>query len=1063
MSNFNEYFRNHGCEIIVNRFFNNTDIYNPKVKITSLNYSFVDEPPMPASYYIENELTASHKVRLEYTTSDSDEIKYSEFEIPMEIDGAFIIEGAYRIATNKLGSDYDCRIKMSGTGDYIINFDYDRRYDISKRVLKIKKINLDLGISDKSIEIKFEDLDSVSEEQKELLKLSEKQQKKFMIKLDLDYKPEYISQKLIQDCLNFGDDRAKDLIIDKTIESVSEGFMQYIFRSNNGRNYFSARSRITAHFTKYSKLQDQITAITTLAFRYFKGSADKGKGDTSLQVPPGVNAINLESLSSKITIPESVAYNATMSDLIDIADTPINNNTNLQNSMTISTHVTDDKVLFDVYDKNFQKITIEYIDYLNSKVCASEFVDYDNLQLKPNTDNMVEVKYRMRRKMVPVEEIELIDLHPDYRLSSTTRRIPFINYTDSVRISMGTSMLKQSIPLVNAQNELVRTGRNEELENNILNEKFNHDEGVVKEINEDKVIIQLKDKDKTKIEIPRRTAIQSINDVSVYTEPKVKVGQIVKKGDIITGAVGLGKETYKAGVNTLVLFSAFFGKVNEDALVISESFANRIASYSIIDLSIDIRTSSCLKWIAPIGTKVKSGSNVVTLFAGRRLDEINKALNEKLGGLFGEDGKNLTEFTEEEHLKVPNNIDEAWVADVMIQENTKAKVPKSIKKPDYTFVRESEKPIHEYMKTKDEDRKKYIYTKFPEYIAADKLRPINLDNKIYKTVYTVRIRLIKRTIGMKGSKITNRYGGKGVVSEVRPDNIMPIMIEKGTGKKYTVEVIMNPYSTINRKISGVLIEAELGQIANRLRDIVDSYKTTKTGQKKIMPLITKYYPGRYDNLSVEEFLNLHESKPIEDVYYFEVGCYSNFSPEKVDEWMNELGLEAQSEILMPESEVTDLSELEENLSPEEYAKAVKQLEGKFVKVDKKLQCGWLTLEELYHIPTYSNKVTTSLQFINGSGAVNYRRDEPILGRGRYRQTGQKIGEMELSVLLSRNATNFIEGSRKDTAREDNQVFLNNMLGLGMTIVDEKGYNQGGSDLKTQIGNMKKKFRIKGQK
>jgi hypothetical protein len=48
--------------------------------------------------------------------------------------------------------------------------------------------------------------------------------------------------------------------------------------------------------------------------------------------------------------------------------------------------------------------------------------------LKPDKDGQVEVKYRMKRKMVPVEEVELIDLHPDYRLSSTTRRIPFVNY-----------------------------------------------------------------------------------------------------------------------------------------------------------------------------------------------------------------------------------------------------------------------------------------------------------------------------------------------------------------------------------------------------------------------------------------------------------------------------------------------------------------------------------------------------------------------------------------------------------------------------------------------------------
>lgn len=111
--------------------------------------------------------------------------------------------------------------------------------------------------------------------------------------------------------------------------------------------------------------------------------------------------------------------------------TPINNNTNLQNSLTVSTHITDDGVLFDVYDKEFKKITIQYIDYLNSKVCASEYVDYKTHTLKPNENGEVEVKYRMKRKMVKADEIDLIDLHPDYRLSSTTRRIPFINSTDS--------------------------------------------------------------------------------------------------------------------------------------------------------------------------------------------------------------------------------------------------------------------------------------------------------------------------------------------------------------------------------------------------------------------------------------------------------------------------------------------------------------------------------------------------------------------------------------------------------------------------------------------------------
>jgi len=200
---------------------------------------------------------------------------------------------------------------------------------------------------------------------------------------------------------------------------------------------------------------------------------------------------------------------------------------------------------------------------------------------------------------------------------------------------------------------------------------------------------------------------------------------------------------------------------------------------------------------------------------------------------------------------------------------------------------------------------------------------------------------------------------------------------------------MNPYSTINRKIAGVLMESSLGLIAHRLYDMVEEYKTTKTGQKKIMPLIKKYYPGRYDNMEVEDFITLHNSKPIEEVYYFNVGCYSEFTPEKVQDMLDDLGLESQSEILMPTEDITDLEELRENLSPEEYEKVVAGMKGKYTKVDRKLQCGWMTLEELYHIPSYSNKVTTSLFGVD----VSYRKDEPILGKGRYRQTGQKIGEI----------------------------------------------------------------------
>ena len=254
------------------------------------------------------------------------------------------------------------------------------------------------------------------------------------------------------------------------------------------------------------------------------------------------------------------------------------------------------------------------------------------------------------------------------------------------------------------------------------------------------------------------------------------------------------------------------------------------------------------------------------------------------------------------------------------------------------------------------------------------------------------------------------------------------------------------------------MESSLGLIAHKLYELVEEYKTTKTGQKKIMPLIQKHYPGRYDNMAVEDFIALHNSKPIEEVYYFNVGSYSDFTPEMIQEWMDDLGIESQSEILMPTEDLTDTEELKKNLSPEEYEKVIAGMKGKYTKVERKLQCGWMTLEELYHIPSYSSKVTSSLFGVD----VSFRRDEPIMGKGRYRETGQQIGEDELKILLSRNVRSYIEAARGNTDREQNQLFLNNLLGLGLTVKTDEGYRQGGSAFRTDIGKLKTKFRLKNQ-
>ena len=1056
MNNFNSFFRNEGAKRLVDLFFRGADTYSKgKKNLTDLKFK-VEEDNFPASYYVENGLTASFRVNLFYTVNYGTEVFTTYFEVPREIDGNFIIDGAYRLGTNYLGNDWDCRINMSKKRNDI-NFDYNRVYDINTGVLTVKRMDPTIGVTERTKLYKLDDIDKVHGMERELLKLTDKQTKKLMIKLDLDYTPYYISKQLIEDCIAYGDDKLKDLIIDKTIESTPASFMKYLTEGKD-KKYWKATTRIASYWVKNGKLPPPpINYITSLCKRYFKGSSDQKKGDNSVSVSTGLNPINMQALTNRIQIPDSVAYNATFADLICIGETPINGNVNKQNALTVSTHIDDNGGIdFDVYDKNFNKITIPYLDYLNQKVVASECVDYDNKRIVPDKDGMVEVKHRLRRKKVPVEEIDLIDLHPDYRLSETVRQIPFINYTDSVRIHMGSSMLKQAIGLPEAERPIVGTGNYEEFQNNVLNEKFRYQEGKVKEITDRAVIIELPDK--RSVEVPRRTAYKSTNDVYVYTEPKVKVGQKVKKGDIITGGVGLNQDSYKTGLNTLVLFHAMFGYVNEDALVVSESYSKRMCSYSLIDVTFDSKYTDSISWIAPIGTKVKSGDTVITYRKAVQLDEVNKALTEKLGGILNE--PDLDIYTVLREIKVPSNIDEAYVSDVMIQMNKNPRAERGLKVPDRKFALTSQKVFDEYQKSKD---RKIIYERYPEYIASDTLRPIsdkNLRDKGPKVVYSIRIRLVKRTNVVVGSKITNRYGGKGVVSKILPDEMMPLMVNKKTGEKKVIEVVMNPYSTIKRKIPSVNMEYLLGNIAYRIHDIVEERKNDKKKKETIMPLLEKYYPGRYTGMDVDEFLKLHDKKKVSDVYYFNVGSYSTkFTPELIDQWAEELGVESQSTILMPTEMVTDMGELKANLSEEEFEKIKKSMKGKYTEVKKPLSAGYMTLLQLYHIPVYSNKSTSSMF----GDDINEHKDSPIMGRGGYREKGQVIEEMSLSAYLSRGAKKFIEQSREEISRQENQNFLNNLLGLGLTVVDEKGYKQGGSSLKERLGDMKVKFRIKNQK
>jgi len=134
----------------------------------------------------------------------------------------------------------------------------------------------------------------------------------------------------------------------------------------------------------------------------------------------------------------------------------------------------------------------------------------------------------------------------------------------------------------------------------------------------------------------------------------------------------------------------------------------------------------------------------------------------------------------------------------------------------------------------------FFYKKFKNLTNPDiKFRSDN--NKEFSNVI-LKLKLLKENKPTKSSKLTNRYGGKGVISKIVPDYLMPIS-EDGT----RAEMCLNPLGIMNRMNLAQIIEVYLTYI---LRKAIKHAKTLENGNdiKYLFGIINEINPDQYEHL-----------------------------------------------------------------------------------------------------------------------------------------------------------------------------------------------------------------------
>ncbi|MDP8908555.1 MAG: DNA-directed RNA polymerase subunit beta, partial [Chloroflexota bacterium] len=176
--------------------------------------------------------------------------------------------------------------------------------------------------------------------------------------------------------------------------------------------------------------------------------------------------------------------------------------------------------------------------------------------------------------MVAREKVDLMDVSPKQVVSVAAALIPFLENDDANRALMGSNMQRQAVPLVRAEAPLVGTGMEPIVARDSGAAIAARRAGIVDQVDATRIVVRAtEDLDPTKsgVDIYRLQKFQRSNQNTCITQkPLVRVGDGVRKGDIIADGPSTELGELALGRNVLVAFMPWNGYNFEDSILLSE-------------------------------------------------------------------------------------------------------------------------------------------------------------------------------------------------------------------------------------------------------------------------------------------------------------------------------------------------------------------------------------------------------------------------------------------------------------------------------------------------------------
>jgi DNA-directed RNA polymerase beta subunit len=199
--------------------------------------------------------------------------------------------------------------------------------------------------------------------------------------------------------------------------------------------------------------------------------------------------------------------------------------------------------------------------------------------------------------LVPVEEIDYMDVSPKQLVSVAASLIPFLENDDANRALMGSNMQRQAVPLLCTEAPLIGTGMEYIAARDSGAVLVARHPGTVVSVDATRIVVRAEPGSDTerleaKVDIYNLTKFQRSNqNTCINQKPVVRVGDRVERGEAIADGPATDAGELALGQNVLVAFMSWRGYNFEDAIVVSERLVkrDRFTSIHIEEFEVEAR------------------------------------------------------------------------------------------------------------------------------------------------------------------------------------------------------------------------------------------------------------------------------------------------------------------------------------------------------------------------------------------------------------------------------------------------------------------------------------------